>query len=340
MKRKVLIIIAWCGLFYHVDCFGIVPQGKKLTGPLIAVLDAAVQFRPEILDKMQKATGRADAVFKMLGGEDINGNLSSDDIKNYLEGKTVKGEFNGEFKGMGQPLVSYFYNKKKKNPNMPQYIRQCFSDGLIRKDPSLAHADVPEYVQHSVLLKFFEKPEQKDISSKDFQHNFLDFLKQEIQTTEQLKAFVEEVRLFFNQALSEEEKKAYLAGILMFVAQFFDEMSKNSSKVVLLIRESLFGDQKSEAHDQQAYLLKYFKAASGGLKQTLLAYLDQDIHNADQLKAVCGEIKTFFADVYTSMTKAATDAFKKYQVAQDEKYEQLRLEQLKQPKATVPTHKS
>jgi len=277
--------------------------GKKLTGPLIAVLDVAVQFRPEILDSMQKATGRADATFKMLGGEDINENMSVDEIRQYFEKTQIKGTFDGEFKGMGLPLASYFYHKKKRENNIIQCIRASLAD--------------PKIIQNSVLIKFFDLQKKQKSGSgltlKEFQDSFVLFLKQEIQTPEQLQAFVTEVKLFFTSALTLEEKKAYLSGIMMFVAQFFDEMKKNSSKVVLVIRESLFDDPKSDAHDNDAYMLKYFKAVSGGLSdQTLLAYLDQEITTADQLTAVCAEIKTFFADVYASMSPLAINAFNTY----------------------------
>jgi len=279
--------------------------GKKLTGPLMAVLDVAVQFQPEILDSMQKATGRADATFKMLGGEAVNPNISSEEILQYFEKTQIKGTFDGEFKGMGLPLAVYFYNKQKHVKDIVGSIRESF----VTED----------MIQNSVLIKFFTvQAKQKNspvapVSLKNFQDNFVTFLKREILTGSQLQAFVAEVKQFYGSALTPEEKKAYLSGILMFVAQFFDEMKKNSHKVVSVFRESLFGDQKTDIHDEQSYMLKYFKDVSAGKSdQTLLAYLDQEIKTAEQLTAVCGEIRTFFADVYASMTPVAIDAFHKY----------------------------
>ena len=285
-----------------------IKTGKKLTGPLIAVLDVAVQFRPEILDSMQRATGCADATFKMLGGEEVNENMSPDEICQYFEKTQIKDTFDGEFKGMASPLAIYLYNKvyskKNREPNIMQYIRGSLVD--------------PKLIQNSVLIKFFRLQKNQQSASgasskKDFQDSFIMFLKQEIQTTAQLKVFVIEVKQFFSNSLTLEEKQLYLSGILKFVAQFFDEMKKNSHKVVAVIRESLFDDPKSEAQDNNAYMLKYFKlVATGASDQTLLAYLDQEITTADQLTAVCGEIKTFFADVYASMSPLAIDAFHKY----------------------------
>jgi len=306
-----------------------VRSGKKLTGPLMAVLDVAVKFRPEILDSMQKATGRADATFKMFGGEEITVNMTPEEIHGYIEKTQIKGTFDGEFKGMGLPLASYFYTKKKRVNNISNYIYECLNKSAIDK----------KALQNSLLIKFFESKQQKaalkavqPVSLKEFQANFLMFLKQEIQTTEQLKSFVTEVKQFFRHALTLEEKKAYISGILMFVAQFFDEMKKNSHKVVLIIRESLFDDPKTDANDDKAYMLKYFKAVSDGRNdQTLLAYLDQEIKEADQLTAVCAEIKTFFADVYASMTPVAIDVFHKYQAEKAKEAERNRILQ------TVPT---
>lgn len=153
--------------------------GKKLTSPLITVLDKAVQFRPEIMLKMQMAVGRSGQVLEKLDTKAI---LTPEAKKAYLE-------------GILHHVAVFFSEMSQHSGRVVPLIRESLFG-------TVDHVEG----QHSFLLEYFEV-----VSTVGSQDTLLTYLIQKINTTAQLKTFCEQTKVFFTdvyESLSHEAKTA------------------------------------------------------------------------------------------------------------------------------------